>query len=299
MATDTSKGRLWGTPAKVSKILERRGWPVLNAWVLFSLIRTVHRETRREIPPPRDFYRIIYALSNAGFISPDRDYLNHYRVASVADRPADEVVCLVDRFCCISHLSAMQRWGLTDRQPHSLMIARPDDASIKRMAAEIMKTEADENPWRYRPPAKVGGAFRLNNIAHPKHVRQRSVELHSSRQFGNSMEDRNSFARVTSVGQTFLDMLRRPALCGGMAHVLDVWEEHARSHMAEIVAVVDNAESIIKCRAGHIIEERLNISEPRVAAWRKFAQRGGSRRLDPGSPYIPDWSETWMISLNA
>ncbi len=51
-------------------------------------------------------------------------------------------------------------------------------------------------------------------------------------------------------------------------------------------------------RAGYILDERLNIKNDRIEAWTKYAQRGGSRKLDPSSDYIPEWSEKWCISIN-
>ena len=139
----------------------------------------------------------------------------------------------------------------------------------------------------------------MTNIVHPRYVRQRPVQLHRSRDVINAVQDRNSFTRVATIGQTFLDMLRRPGLCGGMAHVLEVWDGHAGNYLNDIVTAIDCASAVVKCRAGYIIEERLGLNDPRVAAWRSRARRGGSRRLDPGRPYVSIWSETWMISLNA
>ena len=269
---------------------------MLSAWDLFYRIRKTYQDIGRDIPPPNDLYKSCYALINAGVIRPDHDYSKHYRVVATPDRPADDIVCLIDRFCCIAHLSAMQRWSLTDRQPHALMITRPDDGAIRGMAAAIMDEEIAEIPWAYRSRE---GPFRLNNIVHPSYVRQRSVKLRKSRHVGNSVRDRAGFTRVTTIGQTFLDMLRRPDLCGGMVHVLDVWERHADLYLADIIVAVDSASSAVKCRAGYIIEERLGLNDSRVKTWRSCAQRGGSRVLDPGRPYVPIWSETWMISLNA
>jgi flavin-binding protein dodecin len=84
-----------------------------------------------------------------------------------------------------------------------------------------------------------------------------------------------------------------------MGHVLDVWDRAAEPWTNEIIEAVDGAESKIdKVRAGYILEERLEIDDARVRAWKAFAQRGGSRKLDPEAPYAPAFSETWMISLN-
>ncbi len=298
MARSTRRS-LWGIPSDVADALAHQGAPVLTEWDLFALIRRAHRDAGRDVPEPGVLQRISFVLRNQGIVKPDQDYPQHFRVAAVPDLPADDVVCLLDRFCHVSHLSAMQLWGLTDRTPHQLMISRPDDRTVAGMAARIMDKDDAEVPWTHRPARHAAGPYRLNNVAHPRLVRQRPVKLHKSRHPCGTVRDRSGFARVSTVGQTFLDMLRRPALCGGMAHVLDVWNAHAGDHLPAIVAAVDPAGPVIKCRAGHIIEERLGIRDPRVEAWRPCAQRGGSRVLDPGRPYAPAWSETWMISLNA
>ena len=222
----------------------------------------------------------------------------HYRVLAIPDSPADGIVCLIDQFCHIAYLSAMQRWRLTDRIPHALMISRPDEKTVTAMAATAMAKGDDGIPRRHRPAHREMGPFRLNNIAHPPTVRGRPVKLHRSRHAGQSVSDRSGFARVSTIGQTFLDTLRRPALCGGMNHVLDVWEEHAAVYLDSIITTVDTADPIVKCRAGYIIEERLGIRDSRVAVWQNLARRGGSRVLDPARPYAPIWSDRWMISLN-
>ena len=293
ISAGTRGRRLWGMAAQTAEALEERSAPVMTAWDLFVLMRSAYSDAGRSVPPPHTLAGICGAVRRAGIIAPDRDYPGHWRVTAVADRPADDIVCLLDRFCRISHLSAMQRWGLTDRQPQALMLTRPDDKTAGRKVIDIMETEIP------RTQRHALGAFRLSNVAHPEYVRHRPVRLHRSRQGGSAVAERGGFARVSTIGQTFLDTLRRPGLCGGMAHVLDVWDEHAGAYLTHIIAAVESAEAVVKCRAGHIIEERLGVSDTRVAAWRAYARRGGSSRLDPARPYAPVWSETWMISLNA
>lgn len=298
-ASEIANDRLWGIAAKLADILEQEGKPVLTAWDLFRHMLILYRDSGKNIPPPQNLFRMGHVLRQHRVIAPDRDYLKHYRVVAVPDLPADDIVCLLDRFCYISHLSAMQRWNLTDRSPHPLIVSRPDDGTVAAMAASIMDRDDAEVSWPHRPERLAASPFRLNNIGHPRLVRQRPIKLHRSRHAGETVRDRSGFARVSTVGKTFLDMLRQPALCGGMDHVLDVWGEHANIHLSAIIDSVDSASSAVKCRAGHILEERLGIRDPRVQAWRRCARRGGSRVLDSTRPYAPVWSETWMISLNA
>ena len=294
------KTHLWGMAEQVAHMLEQRAEPILTAWDLFHRMRVLFHEAEREVPPPAKLYRNLHVLLDRRILAPDRDYSAHYRVVAVPDQPADDVVCLIDRFACISHLSAMQRWGLTDRQPHALMITRPDAGTVRKKLAEIVTSEAAEIPWKDRPRQPRPGPFRLGNIVHPSHVRERPVRMHVSQRACSMVRDRNSFARVTSIGQTFLDMLQTPRLCGGMSHTLEAWDEHADSFLDEIIRAVDGCGSVItKCRAGYILEERLGVTDRRVEAWKSGAARGGSRRLDPARPYAPKWSENWMISINA
>lgn len=80
---------------------------------------------------------------------------------------------------------------------------------------------------------------------------------------------------------------------------MDVWEDHATSWLDDIIEAISvHPKKIVKVRAGYILEEKQKISDQRIDLWRAFAQRGSSRKLDPDSPYMPKWSENWMISLN-
>lgn len=110
---------------------------------------------------------------------------------------------------------------------------------------------------------------------------------------------RGSFVRATEIGQTFLDMLESPERCGGMSHVLDVFNNHAEKYLKQIVERIDRTETkLTKVRAGYIISELLGISNPTVESWSQFAQRGGSQKLDPKAVYASQFSERWMLSLN-
>ena len=105
--------------------------------------------------------------------------------------------------------------------------------------------------------------------------------------------------RVATLGRTFLDMLRRPELCGGMSHVLEVYESRGREHAMLIINELEQRGAPIdRVRAGYILEERCGVTDPRLDAWVADAQRGGSRKLDPQSEYTPRFSERWQLSIN-
>lgn len=277
----------------LADMMNADGRPVISELDLFHFIKRMYAEAKdkklylRGSSATYDNYRTRRtSLQEANIIRHDHDYYSRFRVMMVSDLPADDIVCLVDPFCYISHLSAMQRWGFTDRQPEPLIITRPDRKTIMSKLNEIQRQD-EEFPIPVR------------NVRHPDTVRQRPVRVFENRKIGASVQDRSGFARVATVGQTFLDTLQQPVLCSGMAHVLDVWQNHAGSYLSEIIEAVNGPTSqIVKCRAGYILEEYLGFRDNRIDAWKIFRQRGGSRKLDPDRAFAPDYSETWMISLN-
>ena len=278
--------------------LADRGEPVITPFEFFHIVWRMHQANdsklylRHDTPDKKDCERLRSMLKEARVTAPDPDYGGRViRILSVPDQPAEVIVCLVDPTVYISHLSAMQRWGLTNRVPNALMLTRPDRATAniqrRERMSEILDTDED-NP------------FTLNVDAHPAQVRRRPVQVHGSKTAGAWVRSRRDNTRLSTIGQTFLDMLQKPDLCGGMNHVLDVWEEHAETHLNEIAQAVDAASSgLVKSRAGYIIEERLGLSHPKVEPWKALGQRGGTRKLDPAKGFAPEYSDTWMISLNA
>jgi predicted transcriptional regulator of viral defense system len=121
----------------------------------------------------------------------------------------------------------------------------------------------------------------------------------NSNQWGAYINVRGRTLRVSSIGRTFLDMLRNPELCGGMRHVIEVFEQHAETYLQLIVdEVARNGSPIDKVRAGYILDEKLRIRNETVERWAEFAQRGGSRKLDASGEYAPVWSDKWCLSLN-
>ena len=113
------------------------------------------------------------------------------------------------------------------------------------------------------------------------------------------MKVKGQCLRVSSIGRTFFDMLRNPSLCGGIYHVLDVYEESVKRYLKVIVNELERHGSAIdKVRAGYVLEERLGLSDPCIDGWKEHIQRGGSRKLVADEPYKPVFSDNWCLSIN-
>ena len=171
--------KLTRAAAYLAELLEEHGKPVLTQFDFFQQIVRMYRGSsgkklylRNDLPNRADRDRLRLILKDAGVIGPDRDYGGRIiRVLTVSDLPAEDIICLVDSTCHVSHLSAMQRWGLTDRSPNALILTRPDRESA---VAQLRARMADAPSAReVDPPApKV--------IKHPGRVRRRPVQVYET-----------------------------------------------------------------------------------------------------------------------
>jgi len=205
-----------------------------------------------------------------------------------------EIACTVDPFAYVSHLSAMEMHGLTDRVAQTLYLSSPDPKSWTRFAAELMQRDLGDDLAEYQA-AKFP---RLTRTRMEK-LMGTAVRITHSSHLGAFRKTPDSEVRVATIGRTFLDMLREPGLCGGIHHVLAIYREHAERNLALIAAEVDqHGGPIDKVRAGHVLEERCGLKHASFAEWQTHAARGGSRRLVAANEYAPTYSERWALSLN-
>lgn len=204
------------------------------------------------------------------------------------------IVCSVDPFCYLSHLSAMEFHGLTDRMPEQLYISTPAGTEWTAFAQERMERDLGEDFETYRQ-----SGLPLLRRATISKLNQRPVHRYRSVHRGAFRSLKDSPVRVSTLGRTFLDMLREPGLCGGITHVIECFEQHAGTHRRLIFDELDqHGADIDKVRAGFILESICKIHDPRIEAWLPAAARGGSRKLDAGSDYAPVFSERWALSIN-
>lgn len=288
----------------LDKILVRQN-PVItkyDIWVAFwstfaeGSASNPQARIRRPYPNENDVAQFIKRTLAARDLDRDRDFSeNVFRIIDTTDQSAEELCCYVDPFACISRISAMQHWGLTNRHPSALHLTTYAPAEWKRRAMEKMLGEAQS----ISEDMPISDAVQLEQYVLPNKVRGRAVVLHKTKHLFETTNLRSPNARIATIGQSFLDMLTDPQDCGGMPHVLDVWREHAKDYLEDILISVDACKTkIAKVRAGYILDDLLGIADKRIDNWVILAQRGGSRVLDPSKPYRPSWSEKWQISLN-
>lgn len=242
-----------------------------------------------------EFNHQLASLKDAGILEPFPHLGN--RAFLLLGRKADdiaEVVCSLDPFCYVSHLSAMSHYGLTNRIPARLFISTPPPKTWTEEAHSRMQkdlgNELDTYLHNSLPP--------LTRIKFDK-IGRTEIHRFSSIQWGAYTNIQGRVLRVSSIGRTFLDMLRNPELCGGMAHVIETFENYASTYVRLIVEEIDrHGAAIDKVRAGYLLNEKLGLKHELIEKWRSYVQRGGSRKLDPSAEYIPEWSDQWSISLN-
>ncbi|MBB2776044.1 UNVERIFIED_ORG: putative transcriptional regulator of viral defense system [Comamonas terrigena] len=282
--------------ALIRPVQERLGaWerPIVTGYELGVLIAT--QVTGK--PASLSLYKeIAYILSSFGLISPAKDFkagMAFQLFGRNKPRPM-EVACSVDPFAYVSHLSAMEYHGITDRFSKILYLCTPPDREWKEQAAARMDKDLKELKGSYLA-AKLP-ALRFQKLERIDGVR---VELMRRSHRGAFKTIKSPSIRVAMLGRTFLDMLREPELCGGMQHVIDTYREYAIKYLKLIIDEVDKHGTLMEqARAGYLLETVCGLSNPLIDVWASKVQRGGSRKLDPQAEYAPFFSKRWALSVN-
>lgn len=186
----------------------------------------------------------------------------------------------------------MEWHGITDRMPHTVDATTCMPAHYRELVAKQIQKDFPDIQSSYQ--LTVPRVTKIPSFDNKK------FQLHQSRTYKQPKEIVDSGGvRVASLGETFLDMLKKPGLCGGFEHVSDVFEEYAEENLALIVRSIDQkGNGMDKARAGYLLEEKFGLSHKTINQWKSTVQRGGSRKLVPENDYKDVYSETWCISIN-
>jgi predicted transcriptional regulator of viral defense system len=240
--------------------------------------------------------QIIRPLINMGIIAQHKDFPEGrvFQISGNQYLEAGDITCSVDPFAYVSHLSAMAYHGLTNRLPKILFISTPPSKDWQKFASQKMEKDCKAYLKDY-----LNCDFpKLINIKFEK-VQKTQITRYSSIHQGafKNVEGRN--LRVTTIGRTFLDMLRKPDYCGSIRHVMDTFIAFGLQYKRLIIDEIDrHGNSIEQARAGYLLEDCCKIRDKKIDEWAKRVQRGGSRKLDPEGPYREIYSDRWCLSLN-
>jgi predicted transcriptional regulator of viral defense system len=303
--SQTRKQHSWTTVgALAAKLASSYQQPALTSYQLAKALFELYRDKTfrgiplritKDRPSNAELNRAKEALIRNGLIEAPRGFPpGVFRYMPHSLKNIEEIVCCADQFAFISHLSAMEFHGLTDRLPMTIFITTLPYPEWKASALEFMKADLADNWNSYKES-------RLPQIMRPKleKIERKQVHVTTSATSGAYINVRGSVTRVASIGRTFLDMLRKPDLCGGMNHVIDVYTARAGDYLDLVTSEISqHGNKIEHARAGFILENYCHISDPRIDTWTKDVQRGGSRKLDSSAEYMPHFSERWGISIN-
>ena len=287
-------------------LLEREyALPVITRYELarlvFRLLQAGEVDGRRLRAHPRiamrsDIYAARDGLLKRGTFKEDKALPSAvHRIVDRNRSDPESVLSAVDPFGFLSHLSAMVFHGLTNRLPKVIFFTTLDASAWRSAAQEKMRKDFGDQLGLYEKQE-----LPLLHRIQLERVQGLAVNYVRTSSQGGYRLANESTLRVATLGRTFLDMLRRPDLCGGMSHVLDIYASRGREHASLIINEFEQRGTPIdRVRAGYILEERCGVTDARLDAWTADAQRGGSRKLDPKGEYAPRFSERWQLSINA
>ncbi len=281
--------------------------PVVTSYdlglILFRLYRTKRYKGealsrfKNDAPNRSDYNRRVRELLTNGLIQQSTSIRHKDAFLLIGKETAspEDVACSIDPFAYISHMSAMEWHGLTDRIPKLLFLSSPAPQTWRKFALERMhKDLGDEDITAY----ETSGLPKLRKLNVEK-IFRKTVNRFASIHLGAFTSVKDRPLRVSSIGRTFLDMIREPDLCGGIYHALEIYEEYAQRYLKLALDEIDrHGTKIDKVRAGYILEERCGITDPVIETWTECAERGGSRKLYAHDEYSPVYSEKWSLSIN-
>ncbi|MBF0121501.1 MAG: hypothetical protein HQK79_21945 [Desulfobacterales bacterium] len=247
---------------------------------------------KNKFPKKNDYKRILEILLNKGLLKNTENIKTAFYINDIIKIPINELLCSLDPFCYISHLSAMQFYGFINKEINIHYCTSPSLEEWKKLCLEKINIDSFKNLNQY-----LATDFPL--LTHPKNISQ-NIICYSTSRLGKFNFFNYKKVRVSTIGRVFLDMLRKSEFCGGLETVINVFKQFAKPNLNYILDEIDEFGSQIeKVRAGYILEEICKIDNNEIInKWTENIQRGGSRKLDPSKSYSPTYSSKWCISIN-
>lgn len=257
--------------------------------------------------PGSGVYRIhISQLMSSGIISQIQGFKSNsssqypfdgsYLIKSKLEYSAIQAACVIFPHIHISYLSAMDWHGLTVKNPSVVYISTPPKSIWKKLNFESnIDIDIDE-----KSKFDIGNFFPKFPNENEIFGMKTSVIVDKDR--SGVVQVADGPVRVTSAARTFIDMTRKPILCGGADHALSCFIEHAKPHRKNIIKYLDtHGTKIDKARVGFLMDKVMDIRDPTLNLWREESSltRGSSKILVPGVPFSEFYDPNWSISINS
>lgn len=237
-------------------------------------------------------------LVTLGELSPTdfyaKDYLyNSYVIRGKPEYSPQEIACTIYPHAYISKINAMAWYGITDRIPKVIRLTTCSPAEWRKKSLDEIRIASNIfiEPMHFIPKF-------------PKNMPILGKELIVSTEtdFIEPVQIKNSPMKVSSIGKTFVDMLRVPKECGGIDHVIDTYIEYGSRYSSQIIDFLnEHGRKIDIARTGFVLQKIVGIDHPKLTEWQIESQRsrGSSKILVPGEPFSPIFDADWSLSLNA
>ena len=271
--------------------------PVLTDYRLgWHVFETAKTRCPSDRPSVHDYQQVLHFLlgnriaRNLGRLPEGRAML----LIGQSDPDPFTVLCALDPFGYVSHLSAMEYHGLTDRLSKTIYFTTPPSPEWTQLAQARMHKDLGDDYNAY-----IEAGFPTLRRLLLKRLGRQSIEYHHRKTAGGYRLAEHGHVRIASIGRTWLDMLQDPDCCGGLQHVMDVFQARASEQLPLIVAELErHGTEIDRARAGYLLETLAKVEHPILHAWQQHVQRGGSRKLYAKADYAPTYSERWALSIN-
>lgn len=109
---------------------------------------------------------------------------------------------------------------------------------------------------------------------------------------------------IQNIVDLYLDMLRAPHYCGGISHVLNIYQDSLlkdKDLLQELLNTLTKTGSIIdRARFGYIFDKILGITVPELNNWKieQKEKRGSSRKLFSNFDFDEFFDDEWNLSIN-
>ena len=204
------------------------------------------------------------------------------------DSSDEKPICSFYEYGYIGYLSALHIHGLTDRFPkiiNYVVFSRSEWKEKYFFKNDFLKIYGKKY---IMPVYPVNG-----------NLPDKILKIKNDSNVKDFITKSDGIIRVRTIEALFIDCLREPDLCGGLDHVIDIYEEYGENFSNKLIDYTDKNGSLIdKARVGFILEKFCEVQSNRFQFWKKQMIRGGSRTFYSKNSHSSWYDPEWCISLN-